>query len=768
MKRRRPGAGRGGRGGAPPPPAAGGENATVDEAAGAAPAAATPVVVAGSVLAVTLALLSVCCAVGAIVLHRYVIDRTSQPVGLMAEDVVMATAFPLVAALLLLYQPRNRVGWVLLSTALTGPYLLATQYAALALVPGKDGLPLQEAATWFAVWGYVPYLVLWGLVPPLFPDGRLPSRRWRWVVGAIAVIIAGHLLVRMFSPTATDVSAELANPLGVEGARWLLYSTLYSSVAAILGGGLVGLAAVVTRLRRSAGQERARLQWLVAGVAGLIGAPLVGVVLEDGSTRDGASIGISMGTGMALLIAAIGVGAVRHHLFDIGTALSRTVVYGLLTAFLLVAYAATVAAAGAIMPGHRVAYAVLAVAALVAAAARDQVQRVVDRLLFGTGRDPYAMLAVLGGRLDLATGPMDALTQLAEGTRRALKLPYIAALAIDERLPVVEAGGPVEAVERLPLLARTRPVGTLVVGRRHPADLFTDAERAILDDVARRAGDLLDAAALQHDLRRSRDRLVVAREEERRRLRRDLHDGIGPQLAAMAMQLDLLADGLEERADPAAARAALLRDRLRDTVRDIRHVVEDLRPPALDEGGLAVALAQVVAPFAPVVAFEAPAGLADVALPAATEVAAYRIVAEAVTNAVRHSGCERCVVHVRPEAPWLVIEVSDDGTGLAADAVPGVGLQSIRERASEVGGRLEVLTPRARQRVSPQGQDSAPAAPLMPDTIGPDAGRDGLAARRAARPSPPGTASDAPGQPGTAGAAGGGTLVRARLPLDPA
>ncbi|WP_235498134.1 sensor histidine kinase [Frankia sp. R43] len=701
------------------------------------------------VLAVGLALQSVLCSVGAVLLHRYVTARTAEHVALDRADLVLAIAFPLVAALVLVYQPRNRVGWLLLTTALTGPYLLATQYAALALLPGAQGisgaqgLPAQEAATWFATWGYVPYLVLWGLVPVLFPDGRLPSRRWRAPVIATAAAIGCHLIARMFCPTQLDVSSLLRNPYGLESATGLRYVTMITSLAVIFGGGLLGLLAVVTRLRRSTGVERARLQWLVLGVACLVGATLLGALPHG---PDGQATG--MDVGMVLLVAAIGVGAVRHRLFDIGTALSRMLVYGLLTAFLLLAYAATVAGAGALVPGRRIAYGVLAVAALVAAAARDQLQRLVDRLLFGAARDPYAVLAVLRGRLDLATGPVDALSQLTDGVREALKVPYVAVEGSDDRLPTIESGTSVGWLERLPVPARTGRgrAGTLLVGRRHPADQFTETERAMLDDIARRAGDLLDAASTQHDLRRSRERLVTAREEERRRLRRDLHDGVGPQLAAMAMQLDVISSGLAERDDPAAERAALVRDRLRGTVREIRHIVEDLRPPALDEGGLAVALTQAVAPFAPVVTLDAPADLAALILPAATEVAAYRIVAEAATNAVRHSGCERCVVRVRAEPPWLLVEVRDDGGGLAADAVPGIGLRSIRERASEVGGRLEVLDARS----------ARPTGGTEPGGTEPGGtGRGGIERGGIER------GAIARGGIG----AGSGTVVRARLPL---
>ncbi|CAI7974223.1 membrane hypothetical protein [Frankia sp. Hr75.2] len=359
-------------------------------------------VVAASVLVVGLALLSVFCSAGALLLHQYVMARTAQHVALDPADLVLAVAFPLVAALVLVYQPRNRVGWLLLTTALTGPYLLASQYAA----------------TWFAVWGYVPYFVLWGLVPALFPDGRLPSRRWRVPVAATAVAIGCHLIARILSPTRLDVSTTLRNPYGLEAATWLRYVTMVTALAVIFGGGLLGLMAVVTRLRRSTGVERARLQWLVLGVACLVGATLLGSLPHGPDAQ-----ATGMGAGMVLLVAAIGIGAVRHRLFDIGTALSRTLVYGLLTAFLVLAYAATVAGAGALVPGRRIAYGVLAVAALVAAAARDQLQRLVDRLLFGATRDPYAVLAVLRGRPDLATGPLDALSQLADGCGRLCKCP---------------------------------------------------------------------------------------------------------------------------------------------------------------------------------------------------------------------------------------------------------------------------------------------------------------------------------------------------------
>lgn len=629
-----------------------------------------------------LAAVSAGCVAAAVPLHGYVVAHTAQPVRLSADDLVLATAYPAVAAVIVAHQRRNAVGWLLLTTAFAGPYLLAGQYAALSLIPGRT-VPGAAAATWLSVWGYLPYLVVLGLVPLHFPDGRLPAgRRWPAIRTAVVASIVAETVARMFAPVAPDASPALSNPLALPHGMWLNVVTLAASGAAVLGGGACGVAAVWTRLRTSAGEERSRVQWLVLGAACLVGSAVVSFLTPVPLTN------YALAVGLLLLLAAIAIGAIRHRLFDIGTALSRTLVYGPLTVLVVLAYAATVAGAGTLPAGRRITYAVVALVALLGAAARDQVQRLVDRMLFGDRRDPYAVLRAVRGRTDLATGPLDALAQLAEGLRTALKLPYVAVRADDSRLPETVTGSPVSEVEELIARDRADAAGVLLVGHRHPGERFTAAERAVLAEVADRAGTLLGVAALFHDLQHSRESLVAAREEERRRLRRDLHDGVGPQLAAMAMRLDAMTGRLALLDAGLAADAERLGRQLRGTVAELRRVVENLRPPALDDLGLTGALRQFAEPYAPAVTLALPGELP--ALAAATEVAVYRIAAEAVANAVRHARCERCSLAVRAEAGWLVVEVTDDGIGIAPDVEPGVGLHSIRDRASEVGGRLEV------------------------------------------------------------------------------
>jgi signal transduction histidine kinase len=250
----------------------------------------------------------------------------------------------------------------------------------------------------------------------------------------------------------------------------------------------------------------------------------------------------------------------------------------------------------------------------------------------------------------------------------------------------------------VPIAVHGEQIGVLRVGRRHHGERLRPEEQSVLLDTARRAGALLQAATLVADLRQSRERIVAAREEERRRLRNDLHDGVGPQLAGLALQLDGLSRRLGGDNDN-AARVQMLRDRLRDTVVEVRRVVDNLRPPALDDVGLVEAVRQQVAAYAVVGASSSPspnAPLVEVAaaalpaLPAAVEVAAYRIVTEAVANAVRHGRPTHCDVAIRTHDADLVLTIADDGTGISADATPGVGLASMRDRAAEVGGLLDV------------------------------------------------------------------------------
>jgi signal transduction histidine kinase len=276
-----------------------------------------------------------------------------------------------------------------------------------------------------------------------------------------------------------------------------------------------------------------------------------------------------------------------------------------------------------------------------------------------------------------------------------LKLPWVA-IELDQRdgQVVCTEHGHADHIAAepatLPLVHGDEQVGRLIVLPRSHGSTLSPRDRRILRDVAHQAGALAATARLTRDLQRSRERLVVAREQERRRIRRDLHDGLGPTLAAQTLALDLAADRVA--GDP-TTRALLVRLK-RDTqslVADIRRLVHGLRPPALDELGLAGALVTHVAQID---------GSGDVAirirtdpdplpdLPAAVEVAAWRIAREALTNVVRHAHATTCTITLALRDAHLSVEVIDDGVGLPIVPRAGIGLQSMHDRAEELGGTL--------------------------------------------------------------------------------
>jgi signal transduction histidine kinase len=293
--------------------------------------------------------------------------------------------------------------------------------------------------------------------------------------------------------------------------------------------------------------------------------------------------------------------------------------------------------------------------------------------------------------------PDAVLAAIVETVAQALKLPYAAIVVErdDDSETVAEYGSPQGESLDLPLVYQSERLGKLILAPRAPGEAFSSSDRLLLEDLARQAGVALHAAGLTADLQLSRERLVTAREEERRRLRRDLHDGLGPRLAAHTLKVGS-ARSLYAR-DPAAADTLLseLEEDMEIALSDVRRLVYNLRPPTLDELGLVGAIRETAERYdvgksngdALRITVEAPERLPH--LPAAVEVAAYRISQEALTNVVRHARAGSCAVRLSIDRE-LVLEISDDGVGISEDRGTGVGLSSMRERALELGGALTV------------------------------------------------------------------------------
>jgi signal transduction histidine kinase len=396
------------------------------------------------------------------------------------------------------------------------------------------------------------------------------------------------------------------------------------------------------------------------------------------------------------------VAILRYRLYGLDVYINRALVLTGLSLLLGSAYVAAVVVAGRLL-GQPVELGIaLPATALVAVAfhpVRDWLQRRVNRLLHGQRDEPYAAISTLGRRLGEAMAPSAVLPVMADTIADSLRLPYVAVeLAGQEGFPVAERGEAVAGIAlRLPLVHSGERIGTLLIGARSHGEQLGEADRRLLEDFAHRASAAASAVALSREVQHSRERLVTAREEERRRLRGDLHDGLGPTLAGAVLTIDAARRILA--ADPATADALLdqAAASLEGTVADVRRLVYGLRPPALDQLGLIGALRQQARTLdlsCPGLSCEISAPDPLPALPAAVEVAAFRIAQEALTNVARHARAEHARVSLAVDG-MLDLEIEDDGCGLGPDPQAGVGLTSMRERATELGGGFELVAPAA-------------------------------------------------------------------------
>jgi signal transduction histidine kinase len=377
--------------------------------------------------------------------------------------------------------------------------------------------------------------------------------------------------------------------------------------------------------------------------------------------------------------------------------LRRSLVYGGLTAGVVGVYAATVIVAGTALPGdgpYAVTLLATGVASLVALPLRDRLQRGVSRLFFGDRDEPDRAITRLSRRLEASLEPETVLPMVAETVAQSLRLPYTAIeLTRNGETDVVAAHGrPRSELQRLPLVHRGEPIGWLVLAQRAPGEPLSAADRALLTDLARQAGAAAYAVRLTAELHRSRERLVTAQEEERRRLRRELHDGMGPALAGSLMKLEAARNQLSGGDDRAVERLLdELAGDMRDSIERVRRLAYALRPPVLDQLGLRAAVEQEAERLSRPglsVAVSAPETLTG--LSAAVEVAAYHIGLEGLTNIVRHAGAQHGRVELSANDHTLQVEVRDDGSGFQPGMTQGVGLSAMRERAEELGGELEL------------------------------------------------------------------------------
>jgi signal transduction histidine kinase len=606
--------------------------------------------------------------------------------------IVLSIAFAGIAAFVFARRPNepSAIPLILAAAAIAGSSLPWFMGATVSdIVEGGPFLlhALLTGPLYMLLWPAAVHLAL------VFPAPLPLVRRWTWLVPAVyAVGLGGYglalLALRLVTPSALDWVGT-----------WPTVQVALIVPLLLLAAGLL----VRSYLRTTDPLGRTRIRWATLGAVASAALGLVLFWLPQLVLRQ-PLVDVSW-IGIAALPLPLGLaaGILRNRLFDIDVAVNRTLVYGGLTLGVITTYTIAAAAMGTLVgPEHGYGVSLLAtgIAALVALPIRDALQRTVNRLMYGERDEPWRAIRRLGQRLEWTAEPGRAFPAIAETVAGALRLPYVALELTDDgggRTLAAEHGTRREPAVTLPVVHGGEPVGRLILGLRAGEQGFRPDELGLLEDLARQAGAAIQAMRLQAELVRSREALVLAREEERRRLRRDLHDGLGPSLAAIGLRADASAATLER--DPAGA-TRLLEELGADVdiaLADIRRLVDGLRPPALDELGLLGAIDQQMTRLQAGGAGSAgavlwvegdPTPLPE--LPAAVEVAAYRIAVEAVTNAVRHAEASECRVRVHADDA-LTVEITDDGRGLPATVTPGVGLESIRARAEELGGswRLE-------------------------------------------------------------------------------
>jgi signal transduction histidine kinase len=542
----------------------------------------------------------------------------------------------------------------------------------------------------------------------IFPNGRFTPR---WTRG-LAVAWIAYIAVCALVPTTPF------NPL--DGPTWR--ATPLASLAFGVAWFATGIYSQGVRLRRSRDiVERQQLKWTAVGlVLAVTGMMVYYAALVWGQSRGWPAplpqeIGETayvllrpavLAVALAVFPVCLSIAILQYRLFDVDLVINRALVWGALTALTIGLYALIVGGLGLLLHGGDsplVFFLAAGVIAVIFQPAHQRLQQAVNRLMYGERDDPYAALSRLGRRLGGALAPDAIAPAIVESIAAALKLPYVA-LTVAGHDPS-RSGEPLAAwgvpppysLASLPLCHRGQTVGVLLLAPRGPGEPFSAVDRRLLDDLAKQAGIGLYAAQqswqaqqLAEDLQRSREQLVAAREEERRRLRRDLHDGLGPALASLTLKVDAAHDELGYDAASAAAMLAGVKGDIQAALGDIRRLVYELRPPALDDLGLAASLRLLAERYQGAhlaITCDLPEHLPP--LPAAVEVAAYRISAEALTNVVRHAEARACSVKLTV-AERLELEISDDGRGIPAGAGAGVGLLSMRERAAELGGACQI------------------------------------------------------------------------------
>jgi signal transduction histidine kinase len=635
--------------------------------------------------------------------------------------------FSIVGALIISRRPQNPIGWLLctsgLSTVIDG---FAKNYAFYALFAAAGALPAAGFGAWIHSWIWlVGGLVLVGPLPLLFPDGSLPSARWRWVLWfAAGGIGLSALLLALGQNAIADYG--LNNPVGVipvgsQAGRDLAITVMCVTIP-------LSAIAVVRRFRRADGEQREQIKWFATAVAlmvtVLIGTELT-VPLTGVQPYRIPLLNLLVATALALLPISIGVAVLKYRLYDIDVVINKSLVYGTLAVFITAVYVAIVVGVGTLIgsggqPNLALSIVATAIVAVAFQPVRERVQRIANRLVYGKRASPYEVLAQFSDRVASVFASEEVLARMArvvaEGTGAARADVWIrVGTDIAPAASWPENG---EAPKSVALTGQLLPAiagASRVVPVRHQGELLgalsinkaageplTPVEEKLLSDLAAQAGLVLRnvrlTAELQarlyeisqqaSELRASRQRIVAAQDAERRRLERNIHDGAQQNLVALTVKLRLAATAAKRNPERARRAVSELEQETDAALQTLCDLARGIYPPVLRDQGLAAALeAQASRMDLPVEITVNRVGRYS----ADAEAAAYFSCLEALQNVAKHADAKSVQLTLEQADGDLQFTVLDDGKGFDPVAtIGGSGLQNMADRIEALGGRFEI------------------------------------------------------------------------------
>jgi len=646
-----------------------------------------------------------------------------------STSAVIAIAYPAVGLLIAVRRPGNRIGWLMITIGLSlALSCVAHAYTERGPLTGPHAPPAGQWVDWLGTWVWVPgWVFLFTLLLLLFPDGRPPSPRWRPVIWATFVAVAMEIAGVMLDPDPNS-RPTYHNPTATQATRGLAGVLEIGGVVVGVAAGLVCLAALIMRFRRSQGQQRQQMKWFAyAGIATLVLLP------GDTALATTPVLQVMGYVDVILLPAAIGIAILKYRLYDIDVVISKTVVYAVLAGFITAVYVLLVVGIGSLAgsggrPNLGLSILATALVAVAFQPVRAGAQRLANRLVYGRRATPYQALAQLSERM-AGTYATESLlptmaTIVAEATgagrtdvwlRDAGELRPVASWppAAGPRPPIPLTGGtPPAAAAGTDRLVEVRHdgdlLGALSVTKKR-GDAFTPTEDKLIGNLATQAGLVLRNAGLTEqlmarlaDLRASRERLITAQDRERRRLERDLRDGAQRDLAGLAGKIGQAAGALDQ--DEARAKALLneVTTEIAGALASLRELARGIYPPLLADMGVAAALGAQARKVAIDVSVEAD-GIGR--YPQEIEAAVYFCTLEALRSAAGHAGATRASVRLSARDRELRFEVAGDG-GRRSDTSgngpgtsggrSGADLQAMADRIDALGGEIRIEEPPGR------------------------------------------------------------------------